>query len=346
MDIINNIFLAIHSRLTHFFATFNFLDIIIILIILFYVHEGYNLGFTLAFLDLASFIIAFIAALKFYTFLAAFFTTFFNLPLGLANALSFFIVAFVSEVVLSLFARRITKYLPGLPPGTWYAKAFNAVNHWLGILPGLLSAFIILSFLLSVIVTFPSSPVIKQAVNNSVIGSKLVANTSQFESALNEVFGGALNGTLNFLTVEPKSDETIELHYKVLNGTVDAKAEQQMFQMVNQQRVAAGLAPLIFDNKLRAVARAHSNDMFKRGYFSHYTPEGLSPFDRMQKAGITYQYAGENLALAPSTSLAMQGLMNSPGHRANILDPNYHKVGIGVIDGGIYGEMYTQDFTN
>ena len=66
----------------------------------------------------------------------------------------------------------------------------------------------------------------------------------------------------------------------------------------------------------------------------------------MQKAGINYQYAGENLALAPSTSLAMQGLMNSPGHRANILSPNFHKVGIGVIDGGIYGEMYTQDFTN
>ena len=155
-----------------------------------------------------------------------------------------------------------------------------------------------------------------------------------------------LNETLNFLTVEPKSDETIQLHYKLTNGTVDAKAEQQMFQLVNQQRVSAGLDPLIFDDSLRDVARAHSNDMFKRGYFSHYTPEGLSPFDRMQKAGINYQYAGENLALAPSTALAMQGLMNSPGHRANILSPNFHKVGIGVIDGGIYGEMYTQDFTN
>jgi uncharacterized protein YkwD len=173
-----------------------------------------------------------------------------------------------------------------------------------------------------------------------------VANTSQFESALNEIFGGALNETLNFLTVEPKSNETIELHYTVANGSVDPKAEQQMFQLVNQQRIAQGLDPLVFDNALRDVARAHSNDMFKRGYFSHYTPEGLSPFDRMAKARITYQYAGENLALAPSTALAMQGLMNSPGHRANILSPNFHKIGIGVIDGGVYGEMYTQDFTN
>lgn len=346
MDILNQLFFTIRFWFDHFFATFNFLDIIIVFILLFYVREGYNLGFTLAALDLVSFIIAFAAALKFYTFLAAFFTTFFNMPLGFANALGFFLVAFVSEVILSLFVRKLTKYLPSLPPGRWYTKVFAACNHWLGILPGLLSAFIILSFLLSIIVTFPSSPIVKQAVNNSVIGSRLVADTSQFESGLNQVFGGALNETLDFLTVEPKSDETIELHYKVLNGTVDANAEQQMFQMVNQQRVDAGLAPLVFDDKLRAIARAHSDDMFKRGYFSHYTPEGLSPFDRMQKAGINYQYAGENLALAPSTALAMQGLMNSPGHRANILSPNFYRVGIGVINGGIYGEMYTQDFTN
>jgi uncharacterized protein YkwD len=86
--------------------------------------------------------------------------------------------------------------------------------------------------------------------------------------------------------------------------------------------------------------------MFTRGYFSHYTPGGVSPFDRMADAGVTYVYAGENLALAPSTDLAMQGLMNSPGHRANILNPNFNKIGIGVIDGGIYGKMYSQEFTN
>lgn len=116
--------------------------------------------------------------------------------------------------------------------------------------------------------------------------------------------------------------------------------------MVNAQRVNQGLAPLTISTSLSDLALAHSDDMFKRGYFSHYTPEGLSPFDRMEKARISYQYAGENLALAPSTQLAMQGLMNSPGHRANILNPNFHQIGIGVIDGGIYGKMYTQEFTN
>jgi uncharacterized protein YkwD len=100
------------------------------------------------------------------------------------------------------------------------------------------------------------------------------------------------------------------------------------------------------DMQLRKLARSHSLDMFQRGYFSHYTPDGLSPFDRMNAANIEYTYAGENLALAPSTDLAMQGLMNSPGHRANILNPNFNKIGIGAIDGGIYGIMFSQEFTN
>lgn len=342
MDSITHLF----SGLPQYFATLNFLDLVIILVILFYVKEGYSLGFTYAFLDLCDFIIAFIAALKFYSLIANFFMVFFGLPLGIANAVGFFLVALISEIIMSLLTRRLVRYLPGLPPGSFFGKIFASANHWLGIIPGLISAFIIIAFLLSVIVTFPSSPLIKQAVNNSVIGSALVANTSQLENILNKIFGGALNDTLNFLTVEPESNETIELHFKVANGTVDEQAEQQMFQLVNKQRVDQGLAPLTLNDALRNLARAHSNDMFQRGYFSHYTPEGLSPFDRMEKAGINYQYAGENLALAPSTALAMQGLMNSPGHRANILNPNFHQVGIGVIDGGIYGKMFTQDFTN
>ena len=94
------------------------------------------------------------------------------------------------------------------------------------------------------------------------------------------------------------------------------------------------------------VARAHSRDMFARSYFSHTNPEGQEAFDRMRQAGITYRVAGENLALAQTLPSAHQGLMNSPGHRANILLPRYGRVGIGVLDGGRYGLMVTQNFRN
>jgi uncharacterized protein YkwD len=86
--------------------------------------------------------------------------------------------------------------------------------------------------------------------------------------------------------------------------------------------------------------------MFARGYFSHISPEGKSPFDRMKAGGVSFGSAGENLALAPTLELAHQGLMNSPGHRANILSPKYKTVGIGIINGGPYGLMVTQDFSD
>jgi uncharacterized protein YkwD len=94
------------------------------------------------------------------------------------------------------------------------------------------------------------------------------------------------------------------------------------------------------------VARAYSADMFARGYFSHLDPDGKSPFDRMRAGDVEFGTAGENLALAPTLKLAHQGLMNSPGHRANILKPEYRTVGIGIVDGGAYGLMVTQDFTD
>ena len=86
--------------------------------------------------------------------------------------------------------------------------------------------------------------------------------------------------------------------------------------------------------------------MFARGYFAHDTPEGRSPFDRMHEGGVSFQTAGENLALAPTLQVAHNGLMNSPGHRANILGRDFGRVGIGILDGGMRGLMVTQNFRN
>ena len=119
-----------------------------------------------------------------------------------------------------------------------------------------------------------------------------------------------------------------------------------MLDLVNRERTQRGLQPLETDGELRLLARAHAADMFKRGYFAHNTPEGLNPFDRMREANIPFTVAGENLALAPTLDMAHDGLMNSPGHRANILNDQFTKIGIGVLDGGIYGKMFVQDFTN
>jgi uncharacterized protein YkwD len=126
----------------------------------------------------------------------------------------------------------------------------------------------------------------------------------------------------------------------------DPVAEQRMLELVNSERARVGLQPLVADERLRDVARAHSLEMFQLDYFAHASPTAGSPFDRMQADGIKFGVAGENLAFAPNVEVAYQGLMNSPGHRANILRPEFGRVGIGVIRSPAQGSMFTQDFTN
>lgn len=324
----------------------NLLDVIIVVIIIYYAVEGYVLGFVLAFFDLLSFVISFFLALKYYGVVANLLLDYTNINIGFAHALGFFLLAFFGEIVINILIRLTLRFLPVLYSPRRIFKFLGRLNHFFGVLPGVASALIVLAFLLTVIVTLPSSPLVKRLATGSVIGSKLIANTSMFESKLNDVFGGALSETLTYLTVKPDSDEVVNLKFKVEDGVADLEAEEEMLKLVNKEREANGLEALVMNEKLRKLARAQSQDMLKRGYFSHYTLEGLSPFDRMNAAEVNYTYAGENLALAPSVELAMQGFMNSPGHRANILSPNFNKIGIGAIDGGIYGVMFSQEFTD
>ncbi|KUK10682.1 MAG: SCP-like extracellular [Clostridia bacterium 41_269] len=120
--------------------------------------------------------------------------------------------------------------------------------------------------------------------------------------------------------------------------------EQQMINLINKERTSRGLAPLVVDMRLVKTARMKSQDMINKNYFSHQSPTYGSPFDLMRSQGITYRIAGENLAGAPSVEIAHRNLMNSPGHRANILNPNFTHVGVGIISGGPYGKMFTQHF--
>jgi uncharacterized YkwD family protein len=120
--------------------------------------------------------------------------------------------------------------------------------------------------------------------------------------------------------------------------------EQKMVNLVNKERAAAGLPALKVDMRLVKTARMKSQDMIDNKYFSHNSPTYGSPFDLMKSQGITYRTAGENLAGHQSVESAHQGLMNSPGHRANILSEKYTHIGIGIIDGGPYGKMFTQHF--
>lgn len=120
--------------------------------------------------------------------------------------------------------------------------------------------------------------------------------------------------------------------------------EQQMLDSVNKERESAGLSPLKADPELAEVARVKAQDMIDNNYFDHNSPTYGSPFQMMDQFGIEYRTAGENLAGNQTVEAAHQALMNSQGHRENILKADYTNVGIGIVDGGPYGKMFVQMF--
>lgn len=324
---------------------FNWLDFVILLALLFYSIEGYSIGFTQALLDLVSFISSFIIGLKSYSFIGDQLSKIFSIPIGWSHAIGFLIAALVSEMLIGIFLRKVTRSL-SISKLKMEGTFLKSADRILGVIFSIFSGLVLVSFLLTVIVALPVSVFLKHSVSSSKIGNILIAKTQGFEKDLSSVFGGAINESLNFLTVEPKGNETLNLKFKTNKFSIDSNAQQQMFVMVNRERNLQGMRTLEFNNQLTKAGEAHCEDMFARGYFSHYTPEGLSPFDRMAQRDIQFVYAGENLALAPNVTLAMQGLMQSEGHRANILSNNFGKIGIGAIDGGVYGEMFCQEFTD
>ncbi len=129
------------------------------------------------------------------------------------------------------------------------------------------------------------------------------------------------------------------------NQNVNKNVEMQVLDLVNKHRAQNGLSALTWDDALANVARAHSEDMRDRRFFSHNNPDGLSPFDRIKNYGITYRSAGENIAAGQTTpEEVVNAWMNSPGHRANILNESYTKLGVGYASGGSSRHYWTQNF--
>jgi uncharacterized YkwD family protein len=118
--------------------------------------------------------------------------------------------------------------------------------------------------------------------------------------------------------------------------------EQKVVDLTNQERVKNGLPALKVDLTLSKMAREKSRDMSANGYFSHTSPTYGSPFDMMKKYGISYSYAGENIAMGQRTpEEVVKAWMNSEGHRKNILSPNFNYIGVGYVSQGNY---WTQEF--
>ncbi|MCU1289399.1 MAG: uncharacterized protein JWN60_1628 [Acidobacteria bacterium] len=318
---------------------FNLIDILLILIVLLSVWGGWRRGFILGLLDLARWILSFLAGLYFYQPVAGWlgqltgWSSTWNQPV--AFILIIVIVGLIVQSIGGALLKRIPKHVHE-----------HRLNHFFGVLPGAANGLITAAIVSALLLSVPFSDTIYENARESPIANRLSVYTEQIETALSPIFDKAVEQTFNRITIKPESNERVELPFRVENFRARPDLEAQMLEMVNGERAANGLPPLAPDPEMTEVARRHSADMFVRGYFSHNTPENKTPFDRMRESDVRFRTAGENLALAPTLEIAHTGLMNSPGHRANILEPRFGRLGIGVLDGGRRGLMITQNFRN
>lgn len=317
----------------------NPIDLLLIAIVLGGALAGWWRGFLFAALDLLTLAASLAAAFLGYRHVTEWVGALAP-SLGVWTApLSFVGLFLLVHLVLANVVLRFTLHLPGHVHG-------KLLNRLLGVAPGLVNGAMYAVVAAVLLLTLPLGARINTWAHDSELAGRFSAPAEWVEVRLGPVFEPAVQKLADMLMVQPESRDTIALRFRVNRAEPRPDLETQMLELVNAERRAAGLKPVRPDPVMTQVARSHSRDMFSRGYFSHFSPEGKDLGDRLQQARIGYLSAGENLALAPTLTTAHSGLMRSPGHRANILRPQFGRLGIGILDGGVHGLMVTQAFRN
>ncbi len=317
----------------------NVVDALLLAIVLMYVVQDVRRGALFGALDLAGFGLGLVAALVAYVPAADWLTAQAGVPYALAKPLGFGAVWLGSDVLFALTFRRAAR-------GSALAVAAHPVGRLLGAVTGMARATVAAMLALAILAGLPAPEPVSREIRQSALASYLTDGAMAVQRAFAGIFDDAVDQTMATLTVRPDSSERVTLPFRVAEPRIDGSAEDRMIELVNEERERAGLLALTVDPTIRDVARAYSVDMFRRGYFSHVDLDGATPFDRMRRGGVRFSGAGENLALAPTVEVAHQGLMNSPGHRANILNARFRRIGIGAAGGGMHGRMFTQNFAD
>ncbi|MDP1722628.1 MAG: CvpA family protein [Candidatus Gottesmanbacteria bacterium] len=320
---------------------FNWIDWLIVIIVLYQVIEGWDKGIVSLLSNTLAFLVSLWIAIRFHVQVGGFLIQKFGLPQLWTNVLGYLVLAFPAEMVVNSILEWPMRKIPQKIVG-------SIINKWLGSVFAVVNALLFVSFLLLIVLAIPSRGTVKRDIKNSRIGSQLVLASERYGGKVKSSLDSVTQEAMKFVTIKPKSQERLDLDVAPEKNqlTVDNPSELQMVALVNEERSKIGLGELRIDEQLTDTARRHSRDMFERRYFSHFSPEGHDVSYRAKQSGIEYSLIGENLAYAPNVSTAHTGFMNSEGHRKNILDGQWSRIGIGTIDGDVYGKMFTQVFAN
>lgn len=319
---------------------FSAIDAAILLLLAVAVWGGYRSGFIATTYGLATWIVSFAAAVVFQAQAAQLVEKLGVLP-ATARPIGFILVLVLVEALFSIAGAFA---LTPVVRAVHRVRSIEVADRVLGIFPAAARALFVLGIVLAAVVVSPVGSDLKATVESSRIARGLIDQISALQPTLARL-SGQLGETVPLFVTKLGEDQSESLDLpNDLQLSADPVAERQMLDLVNEERTAVGLRALTWDDRLVVVARQHSEEMFRLKYFAHQSPVSGSPFDRLKTAGITYSRAGENLAYAQSVSVAHRGLMQSQGHRENILRPEFTRIAIGVISAGPYGRMFTQLF--
>jgi uncharacterized protein YkwD len=140
--------------------------------------------------------------------------------------------------------------------------------------------------------------------------------------------------------------QAYRLPAQVLFADVDVHLETTVLNLINEERIAAGLVPLMPHATLQRAARAYGRQLFARGYLTHVSEDGRGPRDRVRALGVRVRLVGENLAYAGDAAAAHAALWGSEDHRRNMMAPEYRLVGVAVVGGGPDGVILVEDFSD
>jgi uncharacterized protein YkwD len=259
---------------------------------------------------------------------------------------AFATLAIIGQVVAALAIQRPLGPLVGL---VRRVRPLRRADHLLGAVPGAVAGCILAGLLLAPLAVAAPDLQLAAALRGSRLASALLETDARIlqTTRVRPLLQTAAE-TLALPAPLATNEAGRDLPFSVAAGDLvpDPEAEAALLALVNEERVRAGLAPLEPDEATVPVGRAHATEMFALGYFAHESPITGDPFDRLAAADVAYLAAGENLAFAPDIVTAHRGLMNSPGHRANILNPGFGRAGMAVVRSRYHGLMIVQLFRN
>jgi uncharacterized protein YkwD len=223
------------------------------------------------------------------------------------------------------------------------------LNRLAGLATGVARGTVTLTLLLVLILTLPLAPAIPTLIRGSTAGRIVAAlwPTALASSASARSPADALAMVLNSDDVAlPEKRTPTALPFTASGeSALDPQGETDFLAMSDLARTQSGVLALVLDPGLANVARQHSLDMLSQAYFSHESPRGATPADRIRAAGVPFRLVAENIVFAPTLVVAFQSIMNSPEHRQNQLSSAYHRVGIGIVQNAS-GLLVTEDFAD